>query len=294
MRFYIGSKQDCHLDTINGVNTLISNKSGKPYWGSSSNRTMLEDLKKDVFEASILASTGHRDELLSLEQFWIDKLNAVESLEFYNLSSAKLRGGMLHDKGTYANRYGETLTSFAGVQSAFMKRHNNALKLGFESFGHFVLDFIERRKDKTSMSIIEKHYQSISEEHFSVCRLKHLSQSYDLAKIEKQFSKVSEKDIELFREMVFQGASISKVSETTEFEIPVVSYYISDILAIDKKYLVAVRRNQTPEELELEVLKEVLGGLTIAQASRKLKITEASGNRYFYRILRERLKISDL
>lgn len=294
MRFYVGSKQECHIETINGLDTIIGDNSGFPYWGSSSHPLMKEELKTQRFSATVLESTGHRKELLALEQKWMDKLDAVRSQEYYNLSSAKLRGGMPTDKNVVVNRYGEEIHAHASLKASFMKRHNNAKNLGFESFGHFVMDFIEKRSTGRYMSDIAKEYALFPGAKISVCRLKHLSRDYDLKVVDLQFKKVTPQDIEVFREMVFQNASIRKISEFTGYCIPVISYYISDILSTNKQFIVAARRNQTQEELETQIFKEVLDGLSIAKASRKLQITETSGNRYFYRALRKRLKSSDL
>jgi hypothetical protein len=294
MRFYVGSKQECHIENINGRDTIVSDHTHKPYWGSSSNSRMREDLKNCTFEASILASTGHRNQLLALEQEWIEKLNAVESLEYYNLSNARLRGGMLSDKGNIVNRFGEQASSFAGIKSSFMKRHNGAVAIGFESFGHMVLDISQRRKAGQSLNTIAQEYSKMCGKYVAHCRIKNVSRYFDIPLLEVELEKVTPEEIKTFRDLCIENASILKICELTGYSVPTVSYFISDVMSANKHFTLAIRRQQTPEELETQVLKEVLDGLSVAQASRKLQITEASGNRYFYRALRKRLKSSDL
>ena len=52
-KFYIGQKVECRIETINGLKTIINNKTELPYYGSSSNIDMQRDLLTDKFEVHI-------------------------------------------------------------------------------------------------------------------------------------------------------------------------------------------------------------------------------------------------
>lgn len=44
-RFYIGSKTECNLEVVDGINRIVSLKTGYPYYGSSQCPTMKDDMK---------------------------------------------------------------------------------------------------------------------------------------------------------------------------------------------------------------------------------------------------------
>ena len=61
-RFYIGSKSSCKVVMINGVKTIMSIDSGKPYYSSSSSFEFKDDLKAGhVFEAEVLQKVPLKD-----------------------------------------------------------------------------------------------------------------------------------------------------------------------------------------------------------------------------------------
>lgn len=47
---YIGQKVECSIEEIEGIPTIINNKTGLPYFGSSSSMEMIEDLKNHKFK----------------------------------------------------------------------------------------------------------------------------------------------------------------------------------------------------------------------------------------------------
>ena len=46
---YIGQKVECRIENLDGINTIINNKTELPYYGSSSNILMIEDMKINKF-----------------------------------------------------------------------------------------------------------------------------------------------------------------------------------------------------------------------------------------------------
>ena len=90
-RFYIGSKTECNVICLDGIDTIIDLKSDKPYYSSSQSLEMKEDMSKgNVFVARILESVPNRKTLLERENYWITKYDAVSSQEFYNITNAVL------------------------------------------------------------------------------------------------------------------------------------------------------------------------------------------------------------
>lgn len=61
-----------------------------------------------------------------------------------------------------------------------------------------------------------------------------------------------------------------------------------------KAFLVAQRRGQTKQELEIQVTKRILQGAGFAEVSRELSINEASVKRYFLRYVRANLDHENL
>lgn len=52
---YIGSKSHCKIIDVDGIPTMIDVKTGKPYFGSSTNQEMRDDLKRgDRFSCTVL------------------------------------------------------------------------------------------------------------------------------------------------------------------------------------------------------------------------------------------------
>ena len=110
-RFYVGSKTECFIEKINGVDRIVSTKTGLPYYGSSTCPLMKADMAEGHrFSAEILEEVTNKKNLLSAEDAWIVKLNAVESDEYYNIAYARVGGHMVDQTAAY-NMYGETITT---------------------------------------------------------------------------------------------------------------------------------------------------------------------------------------
>jgi hypothetical protein len=71
-RFYVGSKAECFIENIKGIDRIVSAKTGLPYYGSSSCPLMKEDMAKGARLEAIL------------------NLNHLELKAFYTLEDQKL------------------------------------------------------------------------------------------------------------------------------------------------------------------------------------------------------------
>ena len=112
-RYYIGSKTECSLIELNGISTIISLTNNKPYYSSSSNIQFHSDFKSgNVFVASILEEVPDRSLLLSTENKYILKHDAVNSEEYYNLSEANV-AGYTYSQDAPKNIYGESIKEYA-------------------------------------------------------------------------------------------------------------------------------------------------------------------------------------
>ena len=97
------------------------------------------------------------------------------------------------------------------------------------------------------------------------------------------------------RLLIAEGVSARKIAELKGLEIPTVCLYIGDYDQIHRKaFLVAQRRGETKEELEIKITKMILDGKGTNEVSRELSINETSVKRYFLRCVRRNLKDVEL
>lgn len=288
-RFYIGSKAECFIESINGIDRIVSSKTGLPYYGSSSCPLMKQDMAEGHrFSAEILEEVPNKSNLLEVENHWITSLNAVESSEYYNMAYATIGGFMIDQSAAY-NMYGETIVSYGKATSSLNKRHNTAKRFGYKNLGEFCIFIYEQKlSGKNSAEIArdigwERHapYRYMSD--------------YNMEKCLKEYDPTN-KDLEKeIRCLIAEGVSAKRISELKNLEIPTVCLYIGDYDEIHRKsFLVAQRRGLTKEELEVQITKMILDGKGFNEVSRELSINESSVKRYFLRCIRSKLKSSDL
>ena len=77
-KFYIGQKVECRVEEVNGLRTIINNKTELPYYGSSSNIDMQRDLLTDKFEAHVLEIVNDKTKMCEREEYYIRQHKAVE------------------------------------------------------------------------------------------------------------------------------------------------------------------------------------------------------------------------
>lgn len=286
MRFYIGSKTECAIRNIDGIDTIVSLNSNLPYYSSSSNIIFKNDFSKgDIFEASILESNVKRDELLKTENNYILKFDAVNSDEYYNLSEARI--GYNYKKQFPKNLYNETIGEFAKNQSSCSKRDNRAKILGFIDYSYLACHIYEQ-------FLLGKTYTQISkdlgmERHFAGRYLK----NWDMEKAIKEIA--SNLDPNLVRDLVLKGVSLKKISEILKIEEVTTRRLLGDFSKENKGFSVARQMNLTADELGLSITRDIVkNNLTISECAKKYALTNLNVQRYFIRYVQKRLELSDL
>lgn len=288
-KYYIGSKTECTIENINGISTIITTKTGRPYLGSSTNKIMHEDLKKNhIFSAEVLEEVYNKKNLLEIEDRYISNNNAVNSEEYYNLAGAKI-GGFSYNQNAIINIYGESISEFGKSKSSLNRRHNSAKRFGFRSLFEFSIWIWEQKqlgkscKNVADMIGWEKHapYRYI--------------QDYDMKKCLSEYDSSNEVLKVEIRKMISNGASVKKIASLLKLEIPTVCAYIDNFDRIyHKNYLTASRKGLTKEELEVKITKLILEGKGFGEVGKLLNIDMVSVKRYFLNCIRARLKSDDL
>jgi len=286
--YYIGSKHECKVVKQNNINIIIDNKNEMRYIGSSSSQEMKNDiLKKNVFTAEILAIVPKGIDLLKIEANYLNKVDAKNNLEYYNLTNNTI-GGLKACHSCVINVFGETLSEYASSKSGVSKRTKNAKKLGFNSFHEAVL-FIHKEFQKTNNFAevartlkVKRHSPS------------NIIKNINLHKCEKEINNYCPKISLKIQKLYFNKASFHKIAKIHNLELSTVTMYLQDF--IDKKgmYLTAQRAGFTEEKLTKEIVKLFLQGMSIVQACKKLNVNSYSGKRYFNNYLRKRLDINDI
>ena len=264
-RFYIGSKQECYLVPVDGVNTIISCTTGKPYYSSSSSFEMKEDMQSGhVFEASILEEVIDRKKLLPVENNYTVKFNAVKSEEYYNISNAVLN---CHDQDAVANRFGQTVRNLSSDNSSCSKRDNNAEQLGFSNFGLLAFH-IQNVKDKNPKMTWADISRSLGKDrHWA----KVFINPYDMNKAKIDLTKTDK--ISEIRKLIAENCSLFFAAKLLNIEIPAARVMLGDFNKLNERaYSVALLNGMSKEEMEVEVTKMVLQGSDFGDISKKLGI----------------------
>lgn len=275
---YVGSKQECRLEVIDGVPTIISNKSGKPYFGSASSQQMKDELSKgDVFHTSVLENVPDRDGLYKREEEWIRKLNVVGSSEYYNMSDTLLKN---RDQDCILNKYGETYRDVTTRARGVSRRDNLAKKHGYHNYGEMVKDFLEKK----SLGLQHKEI---------LCGAEYIVKRYIKGLSLETFNKgVESVNKELLREMYSQGATMIYISDLLGVDHRCVRYVLG---SYDGKRTVYSHLKMTETEFKKELANKIINeDKSFTDTSRELGVSKATVSRYFLSYVRERLKGSDL
>ena len=283
-RYYIGSKQECHLRQIDGISTIVSISNGKPYYSSSSSIEMKEEMKAGQrFEATILEQVLDRKNLLEREDYWITHFDAVKSQDYYNMSNARLN---CHDQDAVANRYGETVKELAGRNSSWSKRDNTAKELGYSNFGDLCFNIHKRLLSGERIFEISSSFNK--HRHFA----KTIISKYDMEKATLDLEKDVTREL---REYIKNGCSLFYAAELLNIEIPAARCLLGDYDVINSRaFSVARDMGKTKEELEIEITKEILSGAGFTEVANKYGIIYESVKRYFFRCIRRNLKDVEL
>lgn len=281
-RFYIGSKKECYISkNTDGVPTIYSIKSRRPYYGSSSSQEMRSDLKAgDVFHAEVLEIVPTISELYSKEEMYLSIYNVAESDDYYNLSSKAFKVGCHENQDSIINLFGETMKELANRRSCISRRDDKAQKAGYKNFGEMTLCWINDKLNNMCLADIA------ARDGFSVktvrCCLKSISvDDFDRNNTTENILKI--------RKYILEGATIQKISELMGIPIPVVRYLLDTFKASS---LVASSLKMTVEEAERFIAHEVINNNK--KFSEIEGFSKSSASRYFVSYVRKRLKGSDL
>lgn len=288
-RLYIGSKAECAIETIDGIDRIVSLKTGLPYYGSSTCPLMKEDMQNGHrLQAEVLEEVPDKKNLLDRENYWIKKFDAVDSPEFYNIAYAIIGGHSIDQTAAY-NMYGETIVAYGKATSSMNKRQNTAKRFGFKNMGEFcVWLYMEWLSGKTYAQIA----QEIGWERHAPYRYR---ADYNMEKCLNEYFENDEDLRHEIRTLLAKGVSAKRIAELKGLELPTVSLYIGDYDQVyTKAFLVAQRRGLTKDELEKKVVKLVLEGQGFLEAARELSINETSAKRYFLRYVRANLDPNNL
>jgi hypothetical protein len=283
-RFYIGSKQECCISKVDGVNRIVSLKSGLPYYGSSTCIEMKSDMETGhEFEAELLEEVYDKANLFDRENFYIRKFNAVSSEDYYNKREA-FRGSHTIDQHAMFNKYGETILAYGKITSSFNKKNNTAKRFGFKNLGEMCVFIHKQQLSGKSSAVIA---DMIGWERHQPARY---VKPYNMVKCLEEFDssdkEVKSKLVKLYSE----GVSINKISEITGFEIPTVIMHVHEYDVSDKGFLVASRMGKSKEELEIEITLKVLQGDSYSSVCKLFSIDETSAKRYFMNCVKRNLK----
>ena len=288
-RFYIGSKQECLLEEVDGVNRIVSTKTGRLYYGSSTCIQMKADMEKGCrFNATVLEEVPNKKNLLDAENKWMKHYNAVQSEEFYNKNYATV-GVFNVDQTAPYNEWGETIMGYGKLMSSLNKKNGTAIRFGFENLGELCIWIYMMREKGTTWP------QIADEMGWERHQPKRYSDPYDMVKCIKEYRPKDEELRKKVRLLYAKNASVSKIAEMEGLEIPTVLLYLGNYTDVNKNTgLVAQRQGLTKDELEVKVTKLIIGGMGFREVSKILSIDQTSAKRYFFKCIRSKFKSSDL
>lgn len=283
-RFYVGSKTDCKIVKINGVDTIVSVRTGKPYYSSSTSEEFRNDISSgDTIEATILEQVPvkYKKSILEVENKWIKHYNAVDSPEFYNKAYA------LYSRRPFKqvlNKYGELCSEYTHRCSNMAKRDNSAKSFGYANFGEFYFAMYDRLCAGESFSQVARSLNK----HKGYIRV--AIKNYDMEKAKRDL--LSDKSSQI-RAYMREGCSLYKACELLDIEIPAGRVMLGDYLE-DRNFSVALNQGLSVTELEVLITKRILDGGSIRDLSNEFGIVYESVKRYFIRCLRRNIKSSDI
>lgn len=285
-RFYIGSKSECKIIKVNGVDTMLGTTTGKVYMSSSTSFEFKDDIAAGhVFEVSILQELrqDQRKDLVKIENEWIIAKDAVNSSEFYNLGYARLNS---RDTGKLSNRYGETVQDLAKNNSSTGKRDNTAKELGFDNFGEFYFEAYKAYEEngKNWSKTAAMYGKTKGAIRMALLNFNMEKAKADVLLLDKQAQ---------IRKLIADNCSLVKACEILGIELPAGRILLGSYNE-NRNFTVAHTQGKTTRELEIEITKRILDGEGFREVSNDTGLIYESVKRYFFRCIRERVKSSDL
>lgn len=290
-KYYIGSKLECDIIPVFNIPSIVSLKSGKVYYGSSSNKEMQKDLLDgNHFRAEVLEVVLNRDEVRRRENEWLVELDVANSERYYNLSNNALASFNYESMRSVFNPFGESFTKIAKSRGSIGKRNLTAKSLGFKDYYDLVLYIAKGVSCGKSYAEIAKEIGH-SNRHFPAVTTKY----FNLSKLLKENPKDYIKDVEDF---YFANATIEKIAEILGIEQP--TAYRAVLLLIDNfekpdfiSLVVSKKLGMSIDKLETTIAKSVFEKKSLADTARDLGIDRRSATKYFIRFFRRRFNAND-
>lgn len=283
---YIGQKVECRIENIDGIDTIINNKTELPYYGSSSNILMIEDMKSCKFKAEILEQVLDKKDICKREDYWIKFYNAVESKDFYNLTYP-LDYSKRDFQNSVKNEFGELYKEFAANESAISKRINSAKKVGFNTLEDFYLDIHKKIQIENNLAKIAREY---GVERHTISRL---IKEVDIEKFYTETQQYSKRTYNKIVDYRIKGASIKKIAKLLNIEFATVIYYIGTDNYKKQNYIISNRKGLTEDELGYKIMEKFLKGDGLNKISKDLQLNRNQTSRSFYRYIRKHIEIND-
>ena len=283
---YIGQKVECRIENIDGIDTIINNKTELPYYGSSSNILMIEDMKSCKFKAEILEQVLDKKDICKREDYWMKFYNAVESKDFYNLTYP-LDYSTRDFQNSVKNEFGELYKEFAANESAISKRINSAKKVGFNTLEDFYLDIHKKIQIENNLAKIAREY---GVERHTISRL---IKEVDIEKFYTETQQYSKRTYNKIVDYRIKGASIKKIAKLLNIEFATVIYYIGTDNYKKQNYIVSNRKGLTEDELGYKIMEKFLKGDGLNKISKDLQLNRNQTSRSFYRYIRKHIEIND-
>lgn len=283
---YIGHKNECRIEIIDGLSTIINAKTELPYYGSSSNIEMKLALSTDKFSAKILEVVLDKKEICKREQYWMDLCDAVNSAEYYNLSNV-LEYNKRDFQNSVRNIYGETYKEYASNEGSLVKRINSAKKIGFESLEAFYIDIATKIHKQTNLAQVSRDYGL---ERHTIARL---LADVNIFKFEREIKTYSTRLKGKIEDYRINGASVKKIASMMSLEFATVLYYIGTDKIKDKNYLVSKRKGLTEDELGYKIMELFLQNRSIKEINKILNLNKEQATRTFHRFIRKHIEIND-
>lgn len=281
-RFYIGAKEECSIhNDFDGVPTIFANTTNTPYYGSSQCPVMKSDLKAGhVFKAECLQVIPDRSNLYDTESEWLDKVRAVHSEDYYNISNHLKR---VSNQDDVLNKYGETYKEVANRRSTVSRKDNKAVSLGYDNYGEMFYDWLLRVSLGESGADIGRSLGI--HRHFVTRYLNGMT----LDKFKDGLDTVDEK---IAKEMLVQGATLKYISQYLNTHDAVVRKVLG---SFNPKNDIATFLLSTKEEAEKKIADMVINrDMSFKEVAKELNISKSSASRYFVSYVKRRLKGCDL
>ena len=217
---------------------------------------------------------------MNVEANWLQKVNACNNNEYYNLSNGFQT---LSKPDKVVNIYGEVLKDYAMRQSNFSKKRNTAKELGFKSILDFSLFTYYKRIENKNWAEIS--YEISKHRHFVLTYFKNI----DLNKVIEQNENLNDNLKNECSIMFSKGCSIYRISELLKLEIPIVEFYLSFELDLKENksaaFLVAKAKGYTNEQFIDIICKDIARGLSIKDVAIKHGLNIQSVYRYIERMI---------